>query len=66
MEAVQQYATLADQDGKTLLDSCPGPDTTMTEIIRVFVNYGKAHPEKLNLNAAAMAYNAMADAFPCK
>ena len=25
MEAVQQYATLADQDGKTLLDACPNP-----------------------------------------
>jgi hypothetical protein len=24
------------------------------------------HPEKLDLKAAAAAYNAMADAFPCK
>jgi Rap1a immunity proteins len=34
--------------------------------VRLFVDYANAHPEKLNLPAAAVAYNAMADAFPCK
>lgn len=66
IEAVQQYATLADQDEKTLLDSCRSPDTTTAEILHVFVAYAQANPEKLNLSAAAVAYNAMADAFPCK
>lgn len=66
MEAVQQYATLAGQDGKQLLNACPGPDTKTTDIARVFINYAGAHPEKLELKAAAVAYNAMADAFPCK
>jgi hypothetical protein len=66
MSAVQEYSTLADQDGKTLLDACPNPDTTTVQIIHVFINYANAHPEKLGLKAAAVAYNAMADAFPCK
>ena len=66
MSAVQEYSTLADQDGKTLLDACPNPDTTTVQIIHVFINYANAHSEKLGLKAAAVAYNAMADAFPCK
>jgi Rap1a immunity proteins len=66
MEAVQQYAILADHEGKPLLGACPKPDTTTTSIVRVFVSYALAHPEKLQLPAAAVAYNAMADAFPCK
>ncbi len=66
MEAVQQYATLADQDGKTLLDACPSPDSTTIQVVHVFTDYARAHPDKLGLKAAAVAYNAMADAFPCK
>lgn len=66
MEAVLQYATLADRDGKTWLGACPGPDTSVPDVIRVFVGYANAHPEKRDLKAAAAAYNAMADAFPCE
>jgi len=66
MSAVQQYATLADQSGKPFLNACPGPNTTLTQIIRVFTNYAGAHPEKLDSKAAAVVYNAMTDAFPCK
>jgi hypothetical protein len=66
MSAVTQYSVLADQNGKTLLGACPGPDTTPVDVLRVFVDYANAHPDKLGLKAAAAAYNAMADAFPCK
>ncbi len=66
MSAVQQYSILADREGKTLLHSCPGPDVTTSQIVGIFVAYALAHPEKLQLPAAAVAYNAMADAFPCK
>ncbi len=66
MIAVQQYSTLADRNGKTLLNSCPPPDVKLSDIVRTFVNYAQSHPDKLNLSAAAIAYNAMADAFPCK
>lgn len=66
VEAVQQYSTLADQDGKTWLHACPPEHATTTQVLQVFVAYMQAHPEKLNLSAAAVAYNAMADAFPCK
>jgi len=64
--AVLQYSMLADQNGKTLLGACPGPDATVIQVIDVFVKYAQSHPEKADLSAAAAAYNAMADAFPCK
>lgn len=64
--AVSQYAILADQNGKTLLDACPGPDITPVDVIHIFVDYANAHSDKLGLKAAAVAYNAMADAFPCR
>jgi Rap1a immunity proteins len=65
MSAVQEYSVLADQAGNRLLSACPAADTKTTQIVDVFVKYAKAHPEKLNTSAAAAAYNALADAFPC-
>jgi hypothetical protein len=58
--------SLADHDGKTLLGACPKPDTTTTQVLRIFIEYARVHPEKLGLPAAAVAFNAMADAFPCE
>ena len=66
MEAVQEYAVLLDRNGKTLLNACPLSYTTTADIVKVFIQYARAHPEKLYQNAAAIAYDAMADAFPCK
>ena len=66
IEAVQQYAMLADQDGKTRLNACPSEDSTTVDVLHIFVDYLNKHPEKHDLRAAAAAYNAMADAFPCK
>lgn len=65
ISAVQQYSILADHDGKTLLGACPKPDTSTTQVLRIFIDYARSHPEKLGLPAAAVAFNAMADAFPC-
>jgi hypothetical protein len=56
---------LADQAGSRLLGACPAADTKTTQIVDVFVKYANAHRENLNAPAAAVAYNAMADAFPC-
>jgi Rap1a immunity proteins len=65
MLAVQQYSTLADHDGKTLLGACPKPDTTTTQVLRTFIEYARSHPDELGLPAADIAFNAMAEAFPC-
>jgi hypothetical protein len=65
MSAVQEYSVLADQAGTRLLSACPAADTKTTQIVDVFVKYANAHPEKRDIPAAAVAYNAIADAFPC-
>jgi hypothetical protein len=65
MLAVQQYSTLADQNGTALLGACPRPDTTTTQVLRTFIEYAHSHPEKLDSPAAVVAFNAMANAFPC-
>ena len=62
----KQHSSLADQNGKTLLDACPGENITTVDVLHEFVSYLQKHPEKLDLKAAAAAYNAMVDAFPCK
>jgi hypothetical protein len=38
----------------------------LSDVVRIFVDYARAHPEKMERRAAAIAYNAMADAFPYK
>jgi len=64
MLAVQQYSILADYEGKTCLGACPKPDTATLQVLRIFIDYARSHPEKLGLPAAAVALNAMADALP--
>jgi len=64
--AVQQTTAFETSPGNRLLFSCPGPTTTLTQIIRVFINFAHAHPEKLNERAAVIAYDAMQVAFPCR
>jgi hypothetical protein len=66
MNAVLDYSVLADRDGKPLLGACVSAEATTIDVIGLFVSYANAHPDKLNLSAAAVAYNAMAEAFPCK
>lgn len=66
IEAVQQYSALADKDGERLLQACPPENGMTTQVLRLFIEYARTHPEKRNLPAAAVAFNAMADAFPCR
>jgi hypothetical protein len=65
MSAVQEYASLADQNGTRLLDACPNVDISTTQILATFIRYARSHPEELDSSAALVAFNAMRDAFPC-
>jgi hypothetical protein len=66
MGAVQDFSVMVDnQTGKTLFHSCPGPDTTLTQLIRVFTNYARTHPQELHEKASLLVYRAMLHAFPC-
>ena len=50
---------------KPLLGSCPGPKTKLTQIIRVFTNYARTHPQELHEKASLLVLRAMLNAFPC-
>jgi hypothetical protein len=65
MSAVQQYTALADQSGARLLDACPKPDITTTQVLAKFIGYARSHPKELDSPAALVAFHAMRDAFPC-
>jgi len=65
MGAVQDLSVGVDEAGKPLLGSCPGPNTKLTQLIRVFTNYARTHPQELHEKAPVLVLNAMAQAFPC-
>jgi hypothetical protein len=66
MSAVQDFSVMVNnQTHERLLNSCPGPDTQLTQLIRVFTNYAKTHPQELHEKASLLAYRAMQIAFPC-
>jgi hypothetical protein len=65
MGAVQDLSVEVDETGKPLLRSCPGPKTTLTQLIRVFTNYVSTHPQELHEKASLLVLNAMVSAFPC-
>jgi Ssp1 endopeptidase immunity protein Rap1a len=66
--AVQDFSTIVVEDNKTgkpLFNSCPDPKTTLTQLIRVFTNYARTHPQELHEKASLLVYRAMLGAFPC-
>jgi hypothetical protein len=67
MSAVQDFSVIVMdyQTGKPLLNSCPGPKTRLIQLIRVFTNYARTHPQELHEKASQLVYRAMLEAFPC-
>jgi hypothetical protein len=66
MSAVQDFSILRDPETKkTLFRSCPGPNTTLIQFIRIFTNYARTHPQQLHDKASLLVYQAMQSAFPC-
>jgi hypothetical protein len=45
---------------------CPPQQGQTTQLIRVFVNFGHQHPERLNQPSLAVVLEALGQAFPCK
>jgi hypothetical protein len=64
MAAIQQLSTIR-EDNRRILNACPPPTSTLTQLIRVFTNYAQSHPEELHQPAAWIAVNALRHAFPC-
>jgi hypothetical protein len=65
MQAVQDFAALADEKGQRLLGICPPEHATMLDLIRAFVRYADAQGKDLVDNAALAATKALQAAYPC-
>jgi Rap1a immunity proteins len=66
MSAVQDFSIIVDSETREpLLNFCPGPKTTLTQLIRVFTNYARTHPQELHEKASVLVLRAIQIAFPC-
>lgn len=76
MNAVQQLIGLKNPDNSRVLAfknydrsevaSICVPQTNLTQLIRIFTNYARSHPEKLHFSRAELAFHALYSAFPCR
>jgi hypothetical protein len=71
MSAVSQFAYLIFRsnsgDDKKVFDLvCLPPDAQVSRLIRVFVAYGRQHPERLNQSPESLVLTSLWQAFPCK
>jgi hypothetical protein len=65
MQAVQDFAALADENGKRVLGICPPDRATMLDIVQAFVRYADAQGKDLPDNAALAVTQALQSAYPC-
>jgi hypothetical protein len=66
MNAVQHLISIVGDDGKPLFGVCAPEASTLTQLIRVFNAYARAHPADLHLQAGAFATTALRAAYPCR
>jgi hypothetical protein len=66
MKAVQDFgATLEDDGNYPITGACAPEDTTLTQLIRVFLTYARAHPDELSDRASFVVLRALRNAFSC-
>jgi Rap1a immunity proteins len=65
MAAVQNLSVVVDENGRHILGICAPRSTSVMQYVRIFARYAQRHPGQDTDNAAALAVNALLDAFPC-
>jgi hypothetical protein len=65
MGGAQAFSALSVEGNQTALRLCLPPASTLTQLVRIFINYGHSHPERLHLSPAQVAYQAFKEAYPC-
>jgi len=65
MQAMQDLAVLAFEDGTRLLGACPPEDATLLQLIQSYVKYARAHSKDLGNSTAVAVINAFNEAYPC-
>jgi Rap1a immunity proteins len=65
--AMQQVSRFTDPTNRSALSgTCLPPDSTLTQLIRVFTSFARAHPEVLHERPAQVVLWAFQSAFPCQ
>jgi Rap1a immunity proteins len=65
MQAVQDFAALADENGQRMLGVCPPDRATLLDMVRAFVRYARGQGKDLPDNAALAVTQALQSAYPC-
>jgi hypothetical protein len=65
MQAMQDMSVLVTPEGRRLIGSCPPEQTTLLQLIHLFVTYARSHPGDLQGNTAATVIAGLRKAFPC-
>jgi hypothetical protein len=65
LSAVQDLSVYR-ENNNMLLGVCPPPESSLTQYIRIFVEYARKHPATLHENASYIATLALREAFPCR
>jgi hypothetical protein len=65
MQAVQDFAALASEDGRRILGICPPDRATLLDMVRAFVRHARRQGKDLPDNAALAVTQALQSAYPC-
>jgi Rap1a immunity proteins len=65
MQAVQDFAAIADENGRRVLGICPPDRATLLDMVQTFVRYARAQAKDLPDNAALAVIQALQAAYPC-
>jgi len=65
MQAMQDMSVLVTSEGRRLGGSCPPEQTTLLQLIHIFISRERANPSEERGNTASAVIKAFQDAFPC-
>jgi hypothetical protein len=63
--AVQDFAVIVDETGRPYVQFCAPPDTKLSQLIWVFVNFAEDHPQELHRPPGQLWFWALTGAYPC-
>jgi Rap1a immunity proteins len=65
MQAMQDLSVLVTPEGQSLIGSCPPEQTTLLQLIHIFIAHERSNRRREEGNTAAAVIKALQDAFPC-
>ena len=65
MQAMQEISVLVTSEGRRLTGSCPPEQTTLLQLIHIFIRHERSKREKEHGNTASAVIRALQEAFPC-